>query len=141
VGTNICKLGDPVRLGFEGSNTVNWCDPLPPNAWNGQKLLRRQNGKCDWGDAVPYQCFGLGPERLHQASNTRLAKDDCAAACCASPTCEIWQQADGRGCYFSNSADVGCDKSLESTYVGGRKCIPGFCGDAEEQKLFPHIAR
>jgi hypothetical protein len=132
-GTKICKLGGPVRLGFEGSDTVNWCDPHPPSFWNGREILRRENGKCIWGKSLPNQCFGLGPERLNPTTSKPLDANECEEACCLSPSCEMWQQANGRGCYFSSSAGVGCDSTKESPYIGARKCIPHFCGSAEEE--------
>jgi hypothetical protein len=122
-----------VRLGFEGSDTANWCDPLPPSPWNGRKLVKRQDGICEWGDFLPNQCFGLGPEKMHPTTKQQLTSAECEAECCRSPTCEMWQHGEGRGCYFAPSAGVGCDAIKEPSYIGGRKCVPQFCGSPEEQ--------
>ena len=65
-----------MRLGTEGADNDNWCEPNPPKQWNGRVLISRHANvdqivdgktkkpyKCQWGDALPTQCFGLGPEK------------------------------------------------------------------------------
>jgi hypothetical protein len=131
--TKVCKLGDPVRLGFEGSDTANWCDPHPPSEWSGQQLASRKDGVCEWGKSLPNQCFGLGPERMNPITKQPLSAKECEAECCQSSNCEMWQHGEGRGCYFAPAAGIGCDEKKEPTYIGGRKCIPGFCGSLEEE--------
>lgn len=112
---------------------MNWCDPHPPNVWNGKELDKREKNVCKWGKDLPNQCFGLGPERLHPITKKPLNSTECESFCCQSNDCEIWQQADGRGCYYSSSKGIGCDKTKEPPYTGGRKCIPNFCGSIEEE--------
>jgi hypothetical protein len=100
-----CKIGGPVRLGLEQSGTVDWCDPFLPSPWNGNKILSRQNGKCYWGDRVVNQCFGLGAEQMNSDGSSKNAAE-CEKACCESPECEIWQQQDGRGCYYNKNDGI-----------------------------------
>jgi hypothetical protein len=65
-----------VRFGTEGADNDNWCEPNIPRHWNGRVLVSRHENvesaaedkpkklyKCQWGDALPTQCFGLGPEK------------------------------------------------------------------------------
>jgi len=132
LATKTCKLGDAVRVGLEDAATDNWCDPFSPSEWNGRRVMKRENGVCDWGDLLPNQCFGLGPERTG-INNQRLDTRQCAEACCATATCDMWQQQNGRGCYFGPSQDVACDTTRDMPYEGGRKCVPGFCGSLAEQ--------
>ena len=98
--TSECRVGGPVRLGLEASGVDAWCEPFPPTEWNGARILSRSNGVCQLGQRLPYQCFGLGPERLSKDGN-RLDAAACEAACCESPGCDMWQQGDGRGCYYT----------------------------------------
>lgn len=70
---------------------------------------------------------------MHHATNRPLSADECQEACCSSSNCEMWQHGEGRGCYFAPSAGVGCDDKKEPLYIGGRKCVPQFCGSAEEE--------
>ncbi len=131
-----CKLGGPVRLGSEAGGTAGWCEPNAPIPWSGNKLLSRgADGICVWGQSLPVQCFGLGPERK-SADKLSLAPEECAQACCASSSCAMWQAATGRGCYFGSGKGVGCDdKTTAARYEGGRKCVPGFCGGLESSLL------
>ena len=133
--TKECRLGPPVRLGFEGSGTGDWCEPHAPNKWSGNRLKeRKSNGECTWGDDLPTQCFGLGPER--EVDKKRITTPaDCAKACCESATCGMWQEAPGRGCYFSPSDGIWCEKEDKVAYDGGRKCIKDFCGGKEKEIL------
>ena len=75
--TKECKLGGPVRLGLEGADNDNWCEPHAPTEWTGrvlksrnvaspEQLERHPNRKfhCEWGEPLKTQCYGLGPERL-----------------------------------------------------------------------------
>jgi hypothetical protein len=132
-----CKLGPPVRLGLESAPTGDWCEPLPPGKWNGQRLLERASiNKCEWGDRLPTQCFGLGPEQLN-TTNGRLNTEACQQACCASRGCKMWQELPSRGCYFGSGDGVWCEKAdaSQEEYVGTRKCIPKFCGGLESEHL------
>ena len=109
-----CKLGPAVRLGFEGSNTDNWCDPHPPSKWNGYRLLKRSDSEsdtyvCRWDEQLPNQCIGLGPERLNSTKGA-LTTAECASECCNDKTCDMWQEMKGRGCYYGSKSSVWCDK-------------------------------
>lgn len=132
---------EAVRLGFEGADTPLYCDPFPPNAWNGNRLKERKDGKCEWGDALPNQCFAFGPERItggkykldQSSTEGRLNAEQCRDACCADNECDSWQEMPGRGCYFGKSD---CKKgNVDGGYEGGRKCIPKFCGGMEDTIL------
>ena len=95
-------------------------------------LTKKQNNVCFWGSEVPYQCFGLGVERLHL--NQRIESAElCETACCYSNkvNCEVYQYQPGRGCFFGESKNVWCGNKLEEVPEGGRKCLPGFCGGEE----------
>jgi len=131
-----CQLGGTVRLGFEGANTVDWCEPHAPAKWNGRYLASRNvesdRKVCTWAEELPNQCFGLGPERL-SAKKTSLNTEECAQACCDDSECGMWQEIPGRGCYF-NKRGGWCDVP-RTAYDGGRKCIKNFCGGMEEQIL------
>eukprot|EP01041_Mallomonas_annulata_P003788 gene3788-7522_t len=130
-GTKTCKMGDPVRLGGESADTALWCEPNAPVRWNGFKIKSREGGKCTSGDPLPSQCFGMGPERMSEGTNSRMNAKDCAAACCAKDKCRMWQELPDRGCYFSwDDEEHYCDPYL-GTFDGARKCIPGFCGGKE----------
>lgn len=125
-GSKICKVGGPVRNGNEQGDIGNWCEPNPPVKWNGNKMKSQTApGKCEWGDRLTTQCFGLGPERM-SADGGRLNAEECAAACCAKKGCAMWQELPDRGCFFSEGEHY-CDPYL-GTYDGGRKCVPGYCG-------------
>jgi hypothetical protein len=125
-----CQLGPAVRLGFEGANTDNWCEPHPPTTWNGRRLKSRKNGECEWGEALPNQCFGLGPE-VTTPSGKRRTAESCAATCCETPTCEMWQELPDRGCFMANSKGIWCD-TKQGAYDGQRKCVKDFCGGMED---------
>lgn len=138
--SDMCKIGGPVRLGLEGADTLNWCEPLPPESWSGYRLSRAITGSdissCNSkkGVAVPHQCFGLGPERMNPVTNKRMSISECEAACCADPKCDIWQAISDRGCFYSKDDGISCGEHAEPAYMGGRKCVPGFCGSAENEK-------
>lgn len=136
--TKTCKLTDKiVRLGLEATGTPDWCDPNPPGKWNGNKLISRtitSDGKkeCTWGEELPAQCFGLGNEKKHNTE--QLNTLDCAEQCCNDDNCKIWQEMPNRGCYYNNDKEVWCDKDT-ATYMGGRKCVKGFCDGRENELL------
>ena len=131
-----CKLGPPVRLGLESSNTDNWCDPFPADYWHGQKLMKRLDGQCTWGESLPFQCFGLGPERLHQNKSGIKSAPECEALCCRDSACGAYQH-NSRGCFYAPWKDVlGCDEHLKAKVEGSRKCVPGFCGGEVVEKRF-----
>jgi hypothetical protein len=131
--TKVCRFGMIVRLGLEATGTSDWCDPSPPAQWNGNRLVSRVGGQCIWGETIPTQCFGFGPERLK--NDKPLNTEQCAAACCEDKDCGMWQEIPGRGCYFSRKEGIFCAASIEEPYEGGRKCVPGYCGGLEEQIL------
>jgi len=136
--TNKCSLGPAVRLGFEGADTPNWCDPHPPGVWNGNRLIERKpDGTCEWGPDLPTQCFGLGPEKLNKNGKKQLNTQECRKECCNDPTCEVYQEMAGRGCYYNAGKSVWCSDP-ETEFVGGRKCVPGFCGGMEQTILGKH---
>lgn len=123
-----------MRLGLEGADTPNWCDPHPPGTWNGNRITQRKNdGSCVWGPDLPTQCFGLGPEKL-KLNKQQYNTAECKKACCDDPTCDVYQEMPGRGCYFNAGKSVWCS-APETEFVGGRKCIPGFCGGMESEIL------
>eukprot|EP01035_Chromulina_nebulosa_P021053 gene21053-27280_t len=117
-----CKLGPPVRLGSEGADTGDWCEPNPPGKWNGYRLISKSNNQCEWGEQLPNQCFGFGPEVMTN-DNKRHTTNSCADACCQSDKCDMWQEMEGRGCYIGSKSSVWCDKE-QGAFEGGRKCIP-----------------
>jgi hypothetical protein len=81
------------------------------------------------GEKIPAQCFGLGAERK-SSEDTALNTEQCGAACCADKDCDLWQEIPGRGCFYGNKRDAWCgNASVVTTYHGGRKCIPGYCGE------------
>lgn len=131
----ICTLGGPVRLGLEANGKPDWCDPSPPGKWNGKRLLTRSKSEgCSWGEDLPDQCFGLGPERKSKGwEGEPLSEQDCSKACCEDSECEMWQQMDGRGCYFAKKEGVWCEEKPKGSYFGQRKCIPDYCGSKEEE--------
>lgn len=117
-----------VRRGPEGADTPMYCDPFPPARWNGMRLKERKEGKCEWGEEIPSQCFAFGMEKLNSTGGS-LNTQQCAEGCCNDPNCDSWQEMPGRGCYWGVSD---CKYSeVEGAYDGGRKCIPGFCNGME----------
>lgn len=92
------------------------------------------NGKCTWGDTLPSQCFGLGPERgLNGEVNpaVHLTTEECRQACCDSDECEMWQEQKDRGCYFSRKEGIWCTENKYPVLEGGRKCVHNYCGSPE----------
>ena len=90
--------------------TIITSEPAPPAKWSGYKVKSRSGSTCEWGDAIPGQCFGLGPERFaSETSKTRLTAEECKAACCKSATCTMWQHLPDRGCFYSGG-DNYCDQ-------------------------------
>ena len=148
--SNVCQVGPVVRLGFEGCDSKvlggehcgNWCEPHAPSKWNGRRVVSRSNekpGECTWGEELPSQCFGFGPERLKDSkTKEKHTTDSCAEACCRDPTCHAWQEVPGRGCFYGDSNH--CEKYLGS-YEGGRKCIQGHCGGMEKDILEPWLKK
>ena len=137
-----CKIGGPVRVGMESGGVANWCEPLPPATWSGYRLKRsKSSGNIDENcntmreSDVPHQCFGLGPERRHPVTRNQLTVPECEAACCADSKCEIWQAIEGRGCFYNRKEGISCGEKAEQPYIGGRKCIPGFCGSLENERM------
>lgn len=130
--TKDCRFAKILRLGLEATGTPDWCDPLPPARWNGHRIVKT-SGQCESGEALPSQCFGLGPEQ--RTDGKALNTQECAQACCDNKECEMWQEIPGRGCFFSQQKGVFCSKKIEEAYEGGRKCVPGYCGGMEEQIL------
>eukprot|EP01041_Mallomonas_annulata_P007244 gene7245-14780_t len=142
--TKECKLGGIIRLGTEGADTHEWCEPLPPARWNGKRLSKRDsNDKCEWGEDLPNQCFGLGPERVSK-NGSKLSTQECADACCSfiedGKKCQIWQEIPGRGCFYSSADGIFCEE-YKGGFEGGRKCIQGVCGGLEDTILKPFLAR
>ena len=148
-----------MRLGLEKTGKSGWCDPIPPQTWNGAKLVSRSEDgqKCVWGEALPLQCFGFGDPRINKSktnngegggsnnnyNNNAFSQQECQQECCNSKTCDMWQQHDDRGCFYSrihkNKAGktvngITCSKKLIA-YTGGRKCLKGYCGGMEEKIL------
>jgi hypothetical protein len=141
--TRECKLGPIMRLGLEKTGKPGWCDPIPPQTWKGAKLLSRSaDGKCEWGDSLPLQCFGFGDPRV-KSSGEAFTEQECQQECCNSATCDMWQQHDDRGCFYSRTKKnkagkevngITCSKKLIA-YTGGRKCLKGYCGGLEDKIL------
>lgn len=126
---HLCKLGGAVRVGTEAGGTANWCEPSPPLQWTGHLLEHRDGSSCVWGKELPTQCFGLGPEKVKLDENNqgvRRTEEECAAACCASSTCQIWQFAPEKGCFFGGNRNAFCEP-YKGTYTGGRKCVGDEC--------------
>lgn len=126
-GNNVCKLGGPVRLGGEGGQSANWCEPLPPLRWTGQlkdpATPPQHDGACSWAKDLPTQCFGLGVER--RMNNTRMTATQCQESCCKDTKCMMHQHADSKGCFHDSG---GNGKNFCEAYMGpfdgGRKCRP-----------------
>lgn len=145
----VCQVGPVVRFGLEGCDSKvlggehcgNWCDDHSPSKWNGKKVVSRDKatGECVWGESLPSQCFGYGPERYKNAeTKERHDTDSCAVACCKDPECDSWQEVPGRGCFYGKGNF--CEKYL-GTYDGGRKCIKGHCGGKESEILEPWLKK
>lgn len=142
--TSTCRIGGVIRLGLEKTGTADWCDPLPPSTWNGNRLISKQaDGVCVWGEELKSQCFGLGDERK-SVQGSRYDAAGCRAACCSAASvggsgvtagCAMWQEAEGRGCFFSETATTQCPKMKGERFIGGRKCVPKFCGGMEDLLL------
>ena len=101
--------------------------------WNGKRLKSKKDGVCTWGESLPTQCFGLGPEVLTE-DKKQHSTQSCEEACCANKDCEMWQEMAGRGCYFASSKGVWCD-APQGKFDGARKCVPGYCGGMEDKIL------
>jgi hypothetical protein len=134
----LCKIGDPVRVGTEGTNTPYWCEPSGPISWNGKKKKtlgeKIAAGQCEWAtEELPNQCFGLGAERFN-STRGRMDTAACEAACCNDPTCWQWQEQADRGCYFTSTKEIWCEQA-KGRYTGGRKCVKDFCGGLEDEYL------
>ena len=126
-----CKLMGDVRVGpqeHSTRNTVGYCEETAPAPWSGRQLAtRRPNGGCDWHDWVlEGQCWNLG-RRQTISENSEKA---CADACCAEPTCGIYQWRQDKGCFYTRPREKprqGCDEPSLVPYQGGRKVIPSGC--------------
>ena len=159
-GTKECKIGGPVRLGLEGADNDNWCEPHAPRQWTGRKLNKRypaddmqlarhpnRKWKCEWGAELRSQCYGLGPERLtknphemahftgtEQESGGRMGARGCSRTCCQTEGCSHWQELPDRGCYHNNNetkeSTIHCEQ-YTGKFFGGRKCVKKFCGGKE----------
>ena len=97
-----CLVGGPVRLGLEAADTGNWCEPTPPKDWQGKRLVGRSaTGMCAWGEDLPYQCFGLGPEKTKGAdADEHLSQAECQKQCCEAEKCDVWQWREDKGCFW-----------------------------------------
>lgn len=119
-----CMAGGPVRLGLELAATSNWCEPTAPAPWRGHRLKERDGGgACTWASEVlTLQCFGLGPERVHEADQGRhLTEEECAARCCEDAKCGVWQWRGDKGCFY-NAKEGHCETD-DLPFVGRRKQI------------------
>lgn len=142
--TSTCRMGGVIRLGMEKTGTPAWCDPHPPSAWKGNRLISKQaDGTCIWGAALSSQCFGLGDEKM-SLDGARYNTNECRAACCSVASvgdegvttgCALWQHNSYRGCYYSRKDSRQCPQSLGERYIGGRKCVPQYCGGKEDVLL------
>ena len=142
-----CTVGPVVRLGFEGCDSKvggdhcgNWCEPHATAKWNGKRVKSRDpsTGECTWGEELPSQCFGFGPEQFKDdKKKEKYSTDECAMACCKDKSCNAWQEIPGRGCFYGQSDQ--CPQSDQ--FTGGRKCIKGHCGGMEKEILEPWLAR
>ena len=111
-------MGGPVRLGFEAADTGNWCEPTPPQDWKGKRLTKRSSPrKCTWGENLPYQCFGLGPEKMGATDKDRLSEAECQKQCCHDDSCEVWQWRDDKGCFWGKEGH--CEKVSNAISVEG----------------------
>jgi hypothetical protein len=140
-----CKVGPVMRLGDEDAGVPGWCDPHPPVQWNGKRVKVRETptaataltapaGAVIWDDTqLKNQCFGLGDERK-DAAGGRLNTEQCAAACASDLHCGIWQEFPGRGCFYHKGSNF-CETKQNAVFVGGRKCISGYCGGNEPEIL------
>lgn len=126
---NLCKLGDPARLGGEGGDSANWCEPHPPLKWNGQLKDAKASttGSCVWVKDLPSQCFGLGIERSigSGSESRRMTSQECQESCCSDPKCMMWQHDDSKGCFRDSGGDGKnfCEAYMGG-FTGGRKCRP-----------------
>ena len=95
-----CFIGPVVRFGLEkcngkifGNICGNWCEPNEPIKWHGKKILSRDRdtGQCIWGDDLPSQCFGYGPEKFNTANGQkeRMSTSECRESCCKDKRCQV----------------------------------------------------
>ena len=125
-----CFVGGNVRLGLERAGTANWCEPVAPKQWLGQRRIEPSEAEMNngqWGprcnydendeNELKYQCFGLGPE-------IRGVKDidSCKKYCCEQgwEKCQLWQFRNDKGCFTGKSGN--CDKDNDA-WIGARKTL------------------
>jgi hypothetical protein len=147
-----CVVGGGVRLGLELAAPSAWCEETSPQqVWQGRRLTTRTAASapgdeadkaaaavaavaaaatCAWSaEELPFQCFGLGPERVDETKKDsptkgRLSLADCQQWCCDHDACQTWQWREDKGCFGGKEGH--CEKDNEP-YVGGRKCVEGSC--------------
>ncbi len=101
--------------------------------------------RCEWSDEkLSLQCFGFGDAKLNSSGGNSVSASECEKSCCNSDTCDMWQQHNDRGCFFSKTRmnkkktkiinGITCSKEL-IVYTGGRKCLQGYCGGLEGKIL------
>jgi len=147
-----CVVGGGVRLGLELAAPSPWCEETSPQqVWQGRRLTTRTAASspndeadkaaavvaaaagaatCAWStEELPFQCFGLGTERVDETkkdspSKGRLSLAECQQWCCDHEACLTWQWREDKGCFGGKEGH--CEKDNEP-YVGGRKCVEGSC--------------
>lgn len=57
--------------------------------------------------------------------SVRLSEKECAAVCCQEKAV-MYQWREDKGCFVGEPGH--CERDNEA-FKGGRKCVPGFCGE------------
>lgn len=120
-----CLWGADTRLGAEKDGVHSWCEPRPPDRWQGQRIKNdgaAVPGACNAGwnaQQLSGQCFGLGGKRQTKENTAEACRD----ACCNSD-CTVWQWRKDAGCFYNSKGGYNCQQAnpqdLEA-FVGKRK--------------------
>jgi len=125
-----CQFGGDARLGAEKDGVPAWCEPRPPQPWQGQRI--RSDGALVEGACMDSQwkpselrgqCFGLGSRRDIVTESAQACRD----ACCAQSDCGIWQYRPDAGCFWNKGGHNCQDASPQDfeVFVGKRKVMAG----------------
>mmetsp|Transcript_9013 Transcript_9013/g.13488 ORF Transcript_9013/g.13488 Transcript_9013/m.13488 type:complete len:245 (+) Transcript_9013:44-778(+) len=104
---------------FSTKKHHGWCEPTAPSPWTGQSIEERiEDGQCKWREKPQEsQCKGLGSKK------PETNPEDCAKACCANPTCKVYQYREDKGCFYgvANYCDTDEGPYAWKPFKGGRK--------------------